>query len=344
MASRRRVIQVLPLGQVRALDLTAAWRAIRSRIDCDGELVPPVFLPSHSFRSSRGQHDADKLLDFLFERLDPKVMRIIGVTAADLFAEGRNFVFGYAHMRDRIAVVSTHRLRELYWGRPDHEGLLGARIDKAVAHEIGHTFHVPHCENATCVMHHVEFLWQLDELGRDYCEGCASMVSAASCRGVDDPETLFQLAGSYMRRHRLVRAVATYAAATEGAPGNPHYHNDHGVALLAIGNRPGAARAFQRALELSPGSPQPYYNLGIVCRERGDVASADFFFGEALKREPDLPNGLRYLGILHQDHFFDPIRARHYLSRYQAVRRDDHEVARRLCALAGEDSDQVRGA
>jgi archaemetzincin len=329
----RPVIQILPLGPVSRADLDGVSRAIETRFRCRAEILPTVLLPAHAWRAERTQYDADVLLEYLFDRLPLNVMRLVGLTEADLFADGRNFVFGYAHMRDRVAVFSTRRLRESYWGRDDQETLYRARIDKALVHELGHTFHVPHCEESRCVMHQVEFLWQLDELDLAYCPTCEGSVHAVAALGVSSSTAIFELAGSYMRRRRFERAAATYAEAAAREPTNAHYHNDHGVALLAVGNREAAASAFERAVRLAPASPHGYYNLGIVSRERGDTSNADRYFSHALSLDGDRLAALRYLGILHDDYFRDVERAQKFYHRYRAAGGTDLEVARRLRLL-----------
>jgi predicted Zn-dependent protease len=316
------VVQIVPLDQVPRDRLLAASIVIRTRFGCQVDVVPTIPIPPASFQPERCQHDADVLLEALFDRLALDVCRIIGVTNVDLFADGRNYVFGYAHMRDRVAVVSTHRLRAL-----EH-------VEKAVIHELGHTFHAPHCVSAArCVMRQVEHLWQLDLLDVDYCRVCAERIAAVAGLGVDSPDALFELAGSYMRRRRHARAVEAYTAACQRAPGNAHYANDLGVAFLALGDRALAVRAFRQAIELAPTFPHPYYNLGIVFRERGDVAAADHLFNSALERDADLRSAHRYLGILHQDYFRDPPRARAHLERYVALGGVDTEVEQRLRLL-----------
>jgi archaemetzincin len=298
-------------------------------------IQPAIAPPRRAFRPERGQYDADVILDVLFDRLDATTLRIVGVTETDLFAEGRNFVFGYAHMRDRVATFSTLRLRE-----GDAERY-GSRIDKALTHELGHTFHAPHCPRPRCVMHQVEFLWQLDDLSPDYCDLCRHKVHATLSRGTDDPLTWFELAGSYMRRRRFARAAAAYTAAVERDPGNAHYANDLGVALLALGDKAGAARAFRRAQLLAPELPHAYYNLGIVCRETGDRRAADRCFRQAIEREKDRCSAYRYLGMLHHDYFRDVVRARAYLERYRSLGGDDPDALRRLNGLSSLDASNL---
>ncbi len=304
--------------------------ATRRRFGVEAVVMPALPVPERAFLPYRKQHDADVLLDTLFDRLSLDVSRIVGVTELDLFAESRNFVFGYAHMRDRVAIFSTHRLRDSFWGGPDNRAAYAARIEKALVHELGHTFQAPHCSDAGCVMRQVEHLWQLDLLSSGFCAACEARVAVVAARGVTHPDGLFELAGSYMRRRRFSRAVSAYTAACVAAPENPHYANDLGVALLAVGERLSAARAFERAIQLAPELPHAYYNLGIVLREGGDPPSADRLFNEALVRDADARQAHRYLGILHQDYFHDAQRAAAYFEGYVALGGDDLDVRRRL--------------
>jgi archaemetzincin len=247
-----RVIQIVPIGPVARETLSAVAATTRGVFCAEAVVMPVLALPLTSYHAERMQFDADTLLDSLFDRLALDVSRIVGVTEVDLFAEGRNFVFGYAHMRDRVAIFSSRRLRDSFWGRPENLYAFRQRIDKALIHELGHTFHAPHCGEARCVMRQVEHLWQLDELAPELCASCEERISVVAARGVATPEGLFELAGSFMRRRRFARAVSAYGAACALDPGNPHYANDLGVALLAVGDKLAAARTFERAIELAP--------------------------------------------------------------------------------------------
>jgi len=324
-----RVVQITPLGPVSYATLVAAALTVRQRFGCQPVVVAPLPIPAAARHDERGQVDADILLEILFDRLTADIVRIIGVTTEDTFADGRNFVFGYAHMRDRVAVVSAARLRD------------PSQLEKAVVHELGHTFHAPHCSDGRCVMRQVEHLWQLDDLDSDFCRVCSLRVAAVAARSIDSAESLFELAGSYMRRRRHAKAVGAYRAACEREPENPHYANDLGVALLACGERLGATRAFRRAIDLAPTFPHAYYNLGIIFRERGEVVTADSLFAAALERDGDSRSAHRYLGILHQDYFQDSPRARAYLERYVALGGTDVEVRRRLRILTRRGMDEL---
>lgn len=330
MSGCRPVVEILPLGPVERTDLEASARTIRVALACACDVLAPTPLAADTYRARRAQYDADALLDKLFDRVDSRRICVVGVTTADLFAEGRSFVFGYAHLRDRVAVFSTRRFR---CDDATDEPRVTSRIERAVTHELGHVFGVPHCVAPVCVMRQVEFLWQLDELSASYCAPCAARVAEGVARAPDAPEALFEHAGACMRRRRFGRAVDVYAAAIARRPHEARYHNDHGVALLAIGDRGAAIAAFRRAASLEPEMPQAYYNLGILCRERGDLEAADRFFTEALSRDDDPRSAARYLGVLHQDSFGDHRRARRYFARYLELGGDDPEALRRLRQL-----------
>jgi predicted Zn-dependent protease len=320
--SGSRIVQLIPLGPVPETIVTAAATVVREHFGCQPLILGTMAVPPAARRPERAQVDADSVLDALFDHVSPEVCRVVGITVEDAFAQSRNFVFGYAHMRDRVCLVSVARLV-----RMEH-------LEKAVVHELGHTFHAPHCVEARCVMRQVEHLWQLDGLDSRYCDRCAARVAAVAARDPDDAENFFELAGSCMRRRRHLRAVAAYRAASERDPSNPHYLNDLGVAYLAAGERPAASRAFQRVIDLAPGFPHAYYNLGILFRERGDVLTADALFGAAIERDVDACQAHRYLGILHQDYFQDSPRARAHLERYVALGGADLDVRRRLRLLS----------
>jgi archaemetzincin len=332
---RSRVV-VAPLGAVAAAELRHVADLIHRVFGVTTEIARSEPMPARAHRPDRCQYDADLLLDHLFERLTEDTLRLVGVTELDMFADGRNFVFGYAHMRDRVAVYSLCRLREEFWGRASDPPRLRERVLKAVVHELGHTFNTPHCDNPRCVMHQVEHLAQLDALPAGYCSRCASRVRLGLAVPLDGAEALFERASSLMRRRRFAKAVSIYGAAIVRAPHNPSYHNDLGVALLALGDRAAAGQSFTRALELKPDYPHPYYNLGIVARENGEIEQADEYFSEALRREADVRAGHRYLGLLHHDFFHDPVRAVFHLRRYAEMGGNEREVLARLAGLASE--------
>ena len=107
-----------------------------------------------------------------------------------------------------------------------------------------------------------------------------------------DPVTRHQLARLYLANASAFgpegteRAVRELRAALEQ---NPHYaeiRNDLGVALLATGDRKGAAEAFRRAGEGRLDFVDPLLNLAMLALQDGDRKGAERLVEEALTRNP----------------------------------------------------------
>ena len=90
----------------------------------------------------------------------------MAVTTVDLFSEGLDFVFGLADVGGDRAVVSVRRLA----AADPH--LLSARLLKECVHELGHTWGLPHCEDAACVMHFSNSIEETDAKTARFCATC----------------------------------------------------------------------------------------------------------------------------------------------------------------------------
>ena len=142
----------------------APCRVVDQRLD-----YAPAFDPG------RGQYYSTEIL----RRLQPLAangMRVLGVTGLDLFVPVLTFVFGEAQLEGRCALVSSHRLREEFYGMPARAELLAERLLKEAVHELGHTFGLRHCFDWQCVMassHAVEFL---DVKEAEFCPRCGKVI------------------------------------------------------------------------------------------------------------------------------------------------------------------------
>ncbi|WP_082391546.1 archaemetzincin family Zn-dependent metalloprotease [Thermococcus sp. EP1] len=99
----------------------------------------------------------------------------LGITDADLYEEGMNFIFGLANPYLKSAIISLARLKPTFYG--EHDGkLLKERAIKEAMHEIGHAFGLKHCPNPKCVMHFSNSIIDTDYKGKDYCEKCLNTL------------------------------------------------------------------------------------------------------------------------------------------------------------------------
>ena len=127
--------------------------------------------PEIGYDGRRGQVLAVRLIEEL-RRLTPPEDRVIGAAAVDLFNPVLTFVFGEAEMPGRVAVFSIYRLRQEFYGLPADQGLLAERAAKEMIHEVGHTFGLAHCADASCVMSASHSVEAVDLKGNRMCPKC----------------------------------------------------------------------------------------------------------------------------------------------------------------------------
>jgi archaemetzincin len=128
---------------------------------------------------SRRQYHSTALLQRI-ERVGDPDTRVLGVTALDLYVPVLTFVFGEAQLDGACAVVSTHRLREEFYGLPPREELVRERLVKEAVHELGHTFGLRHCPNWECVMTSSHGVERLDIKGVEFCPACRRAMAPRS--------------------------------------------------------------------------------------------------------------------------------------------------------------------
>ena len=243
-------IALLPFGEVPDDELRFIDELMGAAYGADTVLLRAVESPRHAYSMARAQYDADLLLDELFARLPDRCLRIVGVTQADLYVAGRTFVFGYAHLTDGVAMYSSARFREEFYGRRRDLGRHRARVCRALIHELGHTFGNPHCNELSCVMHPVTHVETLDALAPWYCDGCHARVRRSLALAPWSARGRWERGMALLRRREYARAAEWLGHAVTCAPSEPRFWNDLGVALLASGDRERSRDAFRRASEL----------------------------------------------------------------------------------------------
>jgi archaemetzincin len=243
-------IAILPFGEVPDDELRFVDELMGAAFGADTLLLEPIETPRYAYSMARAQYDADQLLEELFVRLPERCQRIVGVTQADLYVSGRTFVFGYAHLTDGIAMYSSARFREEFYGRRRDVGRHRARICRALIHEIGHTFGNPHCNDTACVMHPVTHIETLDSLAPWYCQSCHSRVRRGLSIAPWSARGRWERGMAHLRRRDYAHAAEWIEHAVRCAPAEPRFWNDLGVAFLAAGDRERSRDAFRQAAEL----------------------------------------------------------------------------------------------
>lgn len=156
------------------LDRLAAQAARLLGASCHVEPEPADI--TFSYDEMRRQAWSTPVLARLAERPHRQGSAVVGVTGLDLFVPVFTFVFGEAQVAGRAAIISTHRLRDEYYGLPPNPALLLERLMKELLHELGHTQGLRHCGDWRCVMSSAHAVERIDVRQAAFCPDCARFL------------------------------------------------------------------------------------------------------------------------------------------------------------------------
>jgi archaemetzincin len=126
-------------------------------------------IPQAAYDTSRKQYNAQTLLDDISQRITLTLVneRALVVTDVDLYMPDLNFIFGLADAKKGICIISLARLA------PDgSEEILYERALKEAAHELGHSWNIPHCPSPKCIMFFSNSLADTDKKRESFCYKC----------------------------------------------------------------------------------------------------------------------------------------------------------------------------
>jgi archaemetzincin len=178
-------IALVPVGEVDQALLSWLKEDLPEIFTADVEVYPVPSLGPKHFVKDRGQYLADGLLAEFSSIVPVAGTMLLGVTEADLFSPGMNFVFGIAN-RGR-ALISTFRLRPDFLGQGPNPKVLRRRILTEAVHELGHALGLPHCEYPGCVMYFSNWIGDTDRKGPGFCFRCARNLERLMATGDNDP-------------------------------------------------------------------------------------------------------------------------------------------------------------
>ena len=125
-----RIISLAPVGKVdrRLLERLAEGLSWSLRVACS--IHPPLPEADFAFNPARRQYHSTEILKRLLRHQPAEAWKVLGVTEVDLYIPVLTFVFGEAQLASGGAVVSTHRLRQEFYGLPADPELLRVRLLK----------------------------------------------------------------------------------------------------------------------------------------------------------------------------------------------------------------------
>ena len=171
-------IRLVPFGAVELALLE------RLRMSLSAELKTTCTVEFHSvdpavaFHPERQQYHSTQMLDALAATARDGEVNL-GVTSVDLYIPILTFVFGEARVAGCCAIVSTHRLRQSFYGLPPDEDLEFDRLLKEAVHELGHTMGLHHCQDYECVMASSHGVERIDLKKWTLCKSCKAGALAA---------------------------------------------------------------------------------------------------------------------------------------------------------------------
>ncbi|HVB28314.1 MAG TPA: archaemetzincin family Zn-dependent metalloprotease [Terriglobia bacterium] len=174
------LIQLLAIGEMDPAAMESLRAGLAAEFDAECERLDAAFDPAPSLHPERQQYFSSDILNRMQRELAPARGLLLGVTPLDLYIPILTFVFGEAQMKGACAVVSTHRLRQEFYGLPPDRGLLQARLLKEAVHEIGHALGLTHCDDYRCAMAASHAVELIDVKGSSLCAGCRALCPAPS--------------------------------------------------------------------------------------------------------------------------------------------------------------------
>ena len=130
------------------------------------------------FVNARKQIDAQVQLDHMaaYKHQHSISDPILLVVSQDLFNCGHSALFGLARESTGVAVISTARLSNEYYGLDANDDDLIDRLVKEGAHEVGHLLGLAHCKNNECIMFCPDTLDELNGKKKFFCKACRQQI------------------------------------------------------------------------------------------------------------------------------------------------------------------------
>jgi len=182
MNSQKRIIGVVPVGDVPELAPKVIAAHITGYLKLEAEILTPLELPAAAFDEIQRQYNAAIILSCLESGPHDIYAKVIGVFNVDLFIPTFAYVFGEARQGGQHALVSLFRLTGEKDNRRRPSPIVCERAAKVALHELGHLYNLWHCEEKKCLMHYSGGLADLDDIPLYFCRYCSTYFRDALLR------------------------------------------------------------------------------------------------------------------------------------------------------------------
>ncbi|MGA2858064.1 MAG: archaemetzincin [Candidatus Sulfotelmatobacter sp.] len=172
------LVHLLPVGKVETSLLEDLRSAIPQCLHVACEILPVSLDPVLSYHAERQQYHSSEILQRMHALVRPEDWRLLGIADVDLYIPILKYVFGEAQMGGPCALVSSHRLRQEFYGLNRDDALLTQRLLKESIHELGHTLDLRHCQDYRCAMASSHAVEWIDLRASTLCDSCQSQVQS----------------------------------------------------------------------------------------------------------------------------------------------------------------------
>src|SRR5438309_6976160 len=128
------VVQLLAAGKVDAFLLHALRNAIPDCLPVSCEILPVELDLAPAYHLERQQYHSSEILQRIHAVARPQDWRLLAITDVDLYIPILQYVFGEAQLGGPCALVSSHRLRQEFYGLSADEDVLVQRLLKECIH------------------------------------------------------------------------------------------------------------------------------------------------------------------------------------------------------------------
>jgi archaemetzincin len=171
-----RNITLISFGYFEKEVLEKTAEAVKTAFNCQVNLREGHIDLSEYYDPARRQYNGNTLLKQVDSIAFPDSLKTMGLFNVDLFIPILTFIFGQAFLNGPTGIASLYRLSNERYGMIGDEDILLARFKKEVIHELGHTFGLIHCHDATCVMRSSTYVEDIDQKEQHFCLKCRDQL------------------------------------------------------------------------------------------------------------------------------------------------------------------------
>lgn len=184
--SEKNKIYLLPIGKFDSIDLWVieeVQKYISIFFELKVALLPTLkdsVIPDNSKRFHLGSeqwHTSFFINKLLINNFPNDAIAFMALSSNDLYPkESWNFVFGQAHLKNRVGVSSIFRLKP---SASDNQSknLYLKRVLRTASHELSHMFSIKHCKQYKCLMNGSISLSEADSKPLWPCPQCFAKIA-----------------------------------------------------------------------------------------------------------------------------------------------------------------------